>query len=90
LRDDESGFDRLSQANFISKDAPTEGNTLERKHHRVDLVRIRVDTALPLGGGLTPPLTRRPKPNEIFGKVTPVNGMAEVFSLECSWHRYVP
>ena len=76
LRDDESGFDRLPQTHFISKDAPAVRNAPERKHHGVDLVRIGVDAALPLRGRLTPALTRRPKANEVLGKVAPVDGVA--------------
>jgi hypothetical protein len=90
LRDDESGFNRFPQTHFISKDAPAARNALERKHHGVDLVRIRVDATLPLGGRLTAALTRRSKSNEIFREVAAVDGMAEAFFLECRWHRYLP
>ena len=81
LRDDESGFDRLSQANFISKDAAAMRNAPKRKHHGVDLVRIGVDAPLELRRRLTPAFSRRPKADEVLGKVAPVDGVADAFSL---------
>ena len=87
---DKTRFDRFPQTHFISKDAPAARNPLERKHHGVDLVGICIDATLPLRGRLTAPLTRRPKSNEIFCKIAPLDGMAEIFSLELRWHRYLP
>ena len=89
LRDDESGFDRFPKPTSSAR-MHAARNPLERKHHGVDLVGICVDAVLPLRGRLTAPLTRRPKSNEIFSKIAPLDGMAEAFFLECKWHRYLP
>src|SRR5262249_3518829 len=90
LRDDQSGFDRLSQTYFISQDAAAARYPLERKHHGVDLVGIRVDAALPLRSRLATALARRAKPDQVFGKVAAVDGMAEAFTLERRWHQRLP
>ena len=48
LRHDESGFDRLSEADLVGQDAAALGNAPQGEHDRVDLVGIGVDAAEPL------------------------------------------
>jgi len=53
LCQDQTGFDGLAQPYLISQNAAPFWDALQRKNHGVDLVRIRIDPALPLGGCIT-------------------------------------
>jgi hypothetical protein len=45
-------FDRLSETDFVSEDITTFAKATQSKDYRVDLVRIRIDTRLPLRRGV--------------------------------------
>ena len=49
LCQDKTRFDGLAQPYLVSENAASFWYALQRKNHGVDLVRIRIDAALPLG-----------------------------------------
>jgi hypothetical protein len=45
LGDDETSFDGFAQADFVGQNAAALRQAAEGEHHRVDLMRIGVDTS---------------------------------------------
>ena len=54
--EDQRRLDRLAEADFVGEDAAPFGDTVQRKHDSVDLVRVGIDAAAPLSRSVTPPL----------------------------------
>jgi hypothetical protein len=73
LCDDQTGLDCLAEADFVSENAPAFGDALKRKHHRVDLVRIRINPASPLSGGVSPVLVGPAQPHQVLREQASMN-----------------
>src|SRR5262249_54961650 len=66
LSDNQTGLDRFSEANLIREDTTAFAQTPERKNHRVNLVRVRINARLALRRGIALSLIRPSDSNEIF------------------------
>ncbi len=60
---------------------PPSRNAPKRKHHGVDLVRIGVDAAAGAATPLDAGCSRRPKADEVLGKVAPVDRVRRAFQV---------
>jgi hypothetical protein len=81
LCNDQTGFDGLSQPDFVSQNASALGNPLECEDHGIDLMRIRIDAALPLCGSVALLFIRPTQPDELFGQIPTLDGVG-------NGHRY--
>jgi hypothetical protein len=68
LRDNQSGLDRLSQANLVGQNATAFAQTPERENYRVDLVRVGINARLALGCGIALTLIRPAYTDQVFGE----------------------
>ena len=68
LGDYETSLDRLTEANFVGKDAATLTKTAEREDHGIYLVRIGIDPCLPLRGRVTLAVIWSADSDEILGE----------------------
>ena len=75
MRNNQSGLNRLSQADLVCEDAPAFAKASKRKNHRVNLVGVGIDTRLALRRRISLALVRTANPNEILGENPLVEGM---------------
>ena len=75
LGKDKPRFDGFAETNLVSQDAAAFGNPAKSEHHCVDLGGVRIDLAAPLRTHITTAFTCSAKAHEVFGVVTPVDGV---------------
>ena len=75
LGNDEPRLDGLAEPHLVGKDAPALGNPPQRKHHGIDLMRIRIHPPPPLRSDMPPPLPRPPEPHELLGVKASMDGV---------------
>ena len=66
LSNDQTRFNRFAEADFICKNAAAFWNALQCEDDRVDLMRVRVDTATALGRRVPTMFARPAKAHELF------------------------
>ena len=73
LGDDQSSLDSLAQADLVGQDTAALRDPLQREHDRVDLVRVRVDTALTLRGCVATSLASAASADQVLRVVPTMN-----------------
>ena len=75
LSDNEPRLDGLAEPHLIRKDAATLRNPLQRKHHRIDLMRIRIHPPPPLRRNMPSSLPRPAQTHQVLGVVASMDGV---------------
>ena len=66
LSNDQTRFNRFTEADLIRKNAAALWNALQREDDGIDLMRVRVDTPTALGRRVPPMFARPAKAHELF------------------------
>ena len=75
MGDDEARFNSLAEPHLVGEDAATLGDTAQREHDGVDLVRVRVDPPAALRRHLPPTFASAPEADQLFRVVTTMDRM---------------
>jgi len=75
LGHDQARFDRLSQTDFIGKDAASVVESRQSEDDGVDLMWIGVNSTSPLRSNVSTALVGAPEPDQLFGLPTALQGV---------------
>src|SRR5262249_21099428 len=79
----EAGFDRLAEANFVREDAATFRDAPQGEDYGINLMRVRVDPAPPLGSQVPSLLIGATEPHEVLGQQSPFERVDTEAVLHC-------
>ena len=75
LGDDQPRLNGLAEPHFVRKDATPLRDPLQREHHRVNLMRIRIHPSPPLRRDVPPPLPCSAQTHQVLGVIASMDGV---------------